>query len=281
MKRPAVWIAAAAVLLCAGLAAAFIAGVPSRKEDPVKEGKTAVDKDVLDVLKTRFPEYFDLDTMKGLEVYVWQMAGNSFSWGLMSGTNRSKEDTELWNLKGTTTDEMRVILSSYGIPEENISVIPISKPYSSYYDPDIQTPGYAEKVRKMLFSDEPLELDLTEELFAVIMSSPQTSSNSWDYLNAHEAEHKKLLADKERTLRYIFGYFLASGQNMYWADGLPGVLMRIVLDELAPESMLDLAGTPSEYFKAWKDMALKQKTELGDEWLKTNAPAAYLLTQML
>ena len=87
--------------------------------------------------------------------------------------------------------------------------------------------------------------------------------------------------DKERTLRYIFGYFLASGQNMYWADGLPGVLMRIVLDELAPESMLDLAGTPSEYFKAWKDMALKQKTELGDEWLKTNAPAAYLLTQML
>ena len=279
MKKTVRWILSAAAAACVVLAVCFMTGILPCRED--REKNEVYNSEVINVLRERFPEYFDLSTFKGLEVYVWQMAQESYSWGLMSGTDRVKKGTELWNLKGASTDEMRAILSTYDIPEEDISVIPITQVYSSYFDPNIQTPSYAAKVRKMLFSDEPIEIDLTDELFTIIMSSPQTSSNSWDYLNAHESAHKKLLADKENTLRYIFNHFLAAEQNMYWGDGLPGVLMRTILDELAPESMLDLAGTPSEYFSEWKAMARQQKEALGEKRLQKEYPAAYLLLEML
>lgn len=83
-------------------------------------------------LRKRYPTYFGLSTGKGLEVYEWQMAENSYSFGLLSGTNRSKTSEELMSLKGVSAEEMRAILSTYNIPQENICVIPIIQPYSSY-----------------------------------------------------------------------------------------------------------------------------------------------------
>ena len=38
-------------------------------------------------LKEKYPEYFELSAFKGIEVYVWQMSKDSYSCGMMSGTN--------------------------------------------------------------------------------------------------------------------------------------------------------------------------------------------------
>ena len=120
----------------------------------------------------------------------------------------------------------------------------------------------------------------TAELFDAIMSSPQYSSNTRDYLDAHEAEHKQLLKNKETTLKYIFKQFL-NGQKGEGENGLKGALMVVLLNELAPESVIDLAAPPQEYFDAWMDMA-KQETEGHDDaWIKSNYPAAHILFQML
>ena len=106
----------------------------------------------MDELKERFPEYFDLSTFKGLEVYVWQLAPENYLFGVMEGTNRNKTDEELWSLKGATLDEMRAILSTYDIPKENIFVMPIRQPYSSYlYAID---EAYAARVRELLLGDK-------------------------------------------------------------------------------------------------------------------------------
>ena len=129
--------------------------------------------------------------------------------------------------------------------------------------------------------NDPSDMVSTHELFSTIMSSPATSSASNDYLIAHEAEHRKLLEDKEKTLRYIFKVFLDAEKHGTPENGLHGVLMRTVLDELSPELMLDLVATPQEYFDAWKDMALKQQGDHSDNWLKQNYPAAYILKQVL
>ena len=116
------------------------------------------------VLREGYPKYFDLDTFKGLEVYVWQMAPGSYSCGVMSGTNRNKTFEELMNLKGVTITEMRAILSAYDIDKENISVIPWQNPISSYIadywisqkDEDPATvekrkQEYIDRIRQMLF----------------------------------------------------------------------------------------------------------------------------------
>ena len=102
-------------------------------------------------LRNRCPEYFDLPTDKGLEIYVWQMAQDDYSFGLMAGTNLRKEDEQLWNLKGVSLDDLFLILTTYDISPENIEVIPIHMPYSSYwYEID---DAYTARVREMLFGE--------------------------------------------------------------------------------------------------------------------------------
>ena len=119
------------------------------------------------VLREMYPEYFDLPTSKGLEVYVWQMAPNSYSCGVMEGTNREKTLEEMMNLKGASIEEMKAILSSYVIPREDIIIIPWQNPISSYLseywisqkdeDPDSvakRRQEYVDMLRDMLLDDE-------------------------------------------------------------------------------------------------------------------------------
>ncbi len=77
-------------------------------------------------LRSKFPEYYDLDTFKGLEVYVWETTENEYRCGVLSGTNRLKTAEELDGLKanGATVEEMKAILSSYEVEKENISILP-------------------------------------------------------------------------------------------------------------------------------------------------------------
>ncbi|MDO5405979.1 MAG: hypothetical protein Q4F28_01450 [Eubacteriales bacterium] len=97
-------------------------------------------------LREKYPEYFELGDFKGIEVYVWQMAENSYRCGMMSGTNRNKTDEEIWGLqeKSLSVEETKAILNEIGVEENSIIVIPIAQPYSSYlYEID---DAYKEKV---------------------------------------------------------------------------------------------------------------------------------------
>ena len=115
-------------------------------------------------LREKYPEYFDLSTTKGLEVYVWQIVPNSYSFGVLPGTNREKTLDEMWNMKGATAKEMRTILSSYDIDKSDIIIIPWQNPVSSYIpeywirqkdeDPasvEKRQEEYIDKIRSMLF----------------------------------------------------------------------------------------------------------------------------------
>ena len=78
-------------------------------------------------LRLKFSEYYNLDTFKGIEVYVWQTEEGEYRCGAMGGTNVGKSNEDILNLEmnGATFKEMRAILSSYNIAKENIIIIPI------------------------------------------------------------------------------------------------------------------------------------------------------------
>ena len=120
----------------------------------------------LESLKRSVPEYFNLNHSKGLDVYVWQMANNHYSFGLMphSETQRDWISEDLMNLKGINAEEMRLILSTYGIPQDEIYVIPWQNPLSSYIgeywiitdgeDIEQKRNAYVQNLRDMLFSQQ-------------------------------------------------------------------------------------------------------------------------------
>ena len=90
-------------------------------------------------LRIKYPEYYNLDTFKGIEVYVWQNENGEYRCGALSGTNRGKTIEELTALaeNSATIDEMKKILNSYKNEKDSIIIIQIDNPFSGE-DIDIQ-----------------------------------------------------------------------------------------------------------------------------------------------
>lgn len=113
-------------------------------------------------LRKQYPEYFDLYATPRLKVIVWQMAEGSYSCALVPGSDLRKEAEIGIESRGTTIEEMRMILSTYyeardcDIKPEQIEVVPFQNPISSYaYEID---ETYTGRVRWLL-TGIPFECD--------------------------------------------------------------------------------------------------------------------------
>ena len=116
-------------------------------DEPFWLGITAADRAKLNGLRAQYPEYFELSSFKGIEIYVWQTAAASYQCGIMSGTNRNKTDSEIASLNPLTIEEAKLILDSLGVPKTDRIVIPVVQQYSDYvYEID---DAYREKVQKL------------------------------------------------------------------------------------------------------------------------------------
>jgi len=114
-------------------------------------------------------------------------------------------------------------------------------------------------------------------LFTEIETSVPSASNPGKYIEASPLPYRELLYCGDYTLRYIFSRFLEGNQT-----DLRGQLMRIVLDDLAPEAVLRLyAETGQEYFDAWQAGAQRMRDQHGEAWMEQNQPAAWMMLQMM
>jgi len=119
--------------------------------------------------------------------------------------------------------------------------------------------------------------EVIDHLFEVILSSPTASSVPGDYIDAHPIEYRELTYYGDYTLRYIFSAFLKGGQT-----DLKGYLMRIVMDELiGGEAINQEVSNGQKYFGAWMQSAERMEMEYGLDYMKKNAPKAYLLLQLV
>ena len=141
----------ASVLIAASLMLSLTAcsGVKGQTSLTSKPEQTVETKSQIEELRAKYPEYFEMSSFKGIEVYVWEMAEGSYHCGMMSGTNRNKTQEEIWDLaqKQLTIGEAKLILKELGVKKEDIIVIPVVQSFSSYhYEID---DAYREKVRKL------------------------------------------------------------------------------------------------------------------------------------
>ncbi len=118
-----------------------------------------ISSDATDIasLKSKFPEYFDLGTFKGLEVYIWQMAEGSYSCGVLPGVNRNYTKEEIWDLhqNPASLDEMRAIIDYYleeGLAvKEDITLVPVTMPHSSHHY--VIDDAYKENLNELFWAD--------------------------------------------------------------------------------------------------------------------------------
>lgn len=131
---------------------------------------------------------------------------------------------------------------------------------------------YAQAVENKKLDTAPI----IEKLFETIMSSPASSSNPGDYIDAHKLDYRELTYYGDYTLRYVFSEFMKGGQT-----GLKGHLMRMVMDDLIGGEAMPLdEDNGQEYFDAWREHAKRELLSMGEEAMRENYPKSYLMLTM-
>ncbi len=107
--------------------------------------------------------YSSYDASNGLDVYVWQMAPESYSFGLLPHSDEPRYwlSSTLLSMYGVNADTMAKILKSYNLSENEIYIIPWQNPISSYIaepwiiregeDMEQKKEDYIKKIKDMLF----------------------------------------------------------------------------------------------------------------------------------
>lgn len=136
-KKPTFWIILVAIIASVIVAICFLTNPVSKQkntdnkktiteneteeetEEETKENNNSNSSSAEDAskdinkLKAKFPTYFGLDTTKGLSVYIWQMAEDSYSCGLLANSDIGPTLYEQLQLQETpaTLDEMSSIVA--------------------------------------------------------------------------------------------------------------------------------------------------------------------------
>ena len=120
----------------------------------------------IEILKKKYPEYFNIDSRNGFDVIVLEMAHHSYSFALLPHSEKLQLDSLIYELKlGVNAEQMKTILSFYNIDEKDIHIIPYQHPLSSYISEywiigeneseesvANKNQQYIENIKEMLFS---------------------------------------------------------------------------------------------------------------------------------
>ena len=128
-KKPTFWLVIFGIVACAALAVCLLT-------DPIEPKQRYVERDAerLAQLEEQYPEYFDLDASRGLDVYVCEFAPKDF--GFIPFPHSDEPITSNTAFFGYECvygiENMRSILSTYAVKEEDVNVIAFQHPNSSH-----------------------------------------------------------------------------------------------------------------------------------------------------
>jgi beta-lactamase regulating signal transducer with metallopeptidase domain len=109
---------------------------------------------------------------------------------------------------------------------------------------------------------------LIKENLAVIMSSPRTSSNPQDYINAHQAEYNAILALETQALPYLFAEFEKGGQT-----GIKGYIMQnLCWDILGEDNIQYTSKDPQDWYDTFKKHVQRIAASSSVDFVKANSP---------
>ncbi len=180
-------------------------------------------------LKEEFPMYFDLGTFKGLEIYVWQMAENSYSCGVLPGRNRNYTPQEIWSLhqNAATLEQMQAIIASYmasgELTENDVTIIPVTMPHSSYAY--VIDDAYCQALRELFWSGMKSESEVVETVEGNFRTYFRMSDGTWKF-GDHTYRYRLEITGRmpnavaDTTYVYLSNLESISFQRAMWASGI-------------------------------------------------------------
>ena len=135
-RKTTVLLIASVIVVAVILAVLLIAGAKRSKEEQQ--------------LREKYPEYFDLDTTYGLELYVWQWGNDRYVCGLAAGVDQSLSEDKLASEieltsatlaigaeKNISLTEMKKFVDTYKVSKEEVRLHLSMHPLSSFLDPEL------------------------------------------------------------------------------------------------------------------------------------------------
>ncbi|WZL72381.1 M56 family metallopeptidase [Clostridiaceae bacterium 35-E11] len=182
-----------------------------------------------------------------IELYLWRnknITGTDDAYyTLLPGTNKPKDEKEIYNLNIATKDIERINnkLSQY---QRNTHLAirhdrSFSKEDMMATSDDIIFNGESRSIGVFgegFNQDKPWEIGMkVEELLQTIMSSPKESSDPKDYIEAHQNEYETILKIGDGALQYMLSLF-EQGKN----EGLKAhIMMALCIDLLGDRNNVE------------------------------------------
>lgn len=194
-----------------------------------------------ELLRAKYPQYFNLPTYQGLDVYIWQMVEGSYSCGLLRGKTMAHTKEEISGLirAPVSMPEMRTILSTYNIDRSQIRLHTPRMLHSSYwYEID---DDYKANIERMFWSLDDwgvgMSMTFTEGTkFRVTISATDPPVGATLHTGSQYAVAKynedgglEMLASKPNAAWDLVTYIILSDGG-YTQDGD----LSFVYDELPP-----------------------------------------------
>ena len=187
LKKTFIWMLAVLMTLMAvGCAPSDTAPAATEPEKPAHP------------LAGQYPAFFDLDTSKGLTVYVAKFSQDYASFALYPTTQKEADLQAIAMGPQANLATMKEILAYYNLPRESVTVTPYYSPLSSYIAPDLfEGQGLANVLYELGLGEKP------EEIVEEPDNSPFPTTVAW----AGDSE------EGEQALR--FTYYPITGSYAY------------------------------------------------------------------
>lgn len=140
-KKPAFWVIILAFVLFTVVAVCFLTNPDDSHSIGIiggADGPTSIivsdknDEKEIKRLQEKYPHFFGLNTENGVIVYVTKLSQHNFECYLTSKANPTDPQKVLHLDEFSSIDEMKLILSTYNLPDVEITVEPFQHLLSSY-----------------------------------------------------------------------------------------------------------------------------------------------------
>ena len=181
-------------------------------------------------LLAAYPEYFGINTEKGLDIYVWQMDKDApYEFGLLP---HGKGNIIYYpgvpdGLRGASADTMREILSYYDLSNVNVSIIACAtKSVNHIMDGESSftqsIAKYAEKAKRLLFGEQ---------------TSLQNPNAVTPYYNCWLKEIDQIIVNQDREYEKNIDIFYQDADYMYFFTEEMSNYITVIYEDGSWESL--------------------------------------------